>query len=184
MADITSILSASYKSTGLSIPSKTAYVAVDPKTYQGTWTGNYADNKTFKITVSDVTGFRAKVKYQSSTTVKYGDVLIKDKSFRIGDTKFTLAKAGRRPRLERRGSKTSSPIPRPAQPISIPPPQHRVSFRPCGRWREAAAALPLPDRACGNRRGGARRLHPEIAGPPNWSGYRRPDRRSRPRPDR
>jgi multidrug resistance efflux pump len=93
MADVMSILSASYKSVGLVVPSKTPYVAVDPKNYQGTWSGKYADNKMFKITVSDVSGFRAKVKYQSGTTVKYGDVLIKDKSFRIGDTKFTLAKA-------------------------------------------------------------------------------------------
>jgi hypothetical protein len=95
MADITGTLSASYKSAGLSVPSKTRYVAVDPKLYQGTWTGTYPDKKTFKITVSNVNGFRAQVKYQSGSTVKYQNVLIKDKSFRVGDTKFTLAaKAG------------------------------------------------------------------------------------------
>jgi hypothetical protein len=94
MADIMSILSANYKSAGLSVPSKTAYVAVDPQLYQGTWSGTYADRKTFKLTVSDVSGFRAQAKYQSGTTVKYQSVLIKDKSFRIGDTKFTLTKAG------------------------------------------------------------------------------------------
>jgi hypothetical protein len=93
MADVMSILSASYKSAGLSVPSKTPYVAVDPKLYQGSWSGTYADKKTFKITVSDVTGFRAQVKYQSDSTVKYANVLIKDKSFRIGDTKFTLGQA-------------------------------------------------------------------------------------------
>ena len=43
MADIMSILSANYKAAGLSVPSKTAYVAVDPKLYQGTWTGTYPD---------------------------------------------------------------------------------------------------------------------------------------------
>jgi hypothetical protein len=70
-------------------------VAVDPKLYRGTWSGTHADKKTFKITVSDVSGFRAQVKYESAGTVKYGSVLIKDQSFRIGDTKFTLAaKAG------------------------------------------------------------------------------------------
>jgi hypothetical protein len=94
MADILSILSANYKSAGLSVPSKTAYVAVDPQLYQGTWSGTYADRKTFKLTVSDVSGFRAQAKYQSGTTVKYQSVLIKDNSFRIGDTKFTLIKAG------------------------------------------------------------------------------------------
>jgi hypothetical protein len=94
MADIMSILSASYKTAGLSVPSKTAYVAVDPTLYQGTWTGTYPDKKTFKLTVSDVSGFRAQVKYQGGSAVKYQSVLIKDNSFRIGDTKFTLTKAG------------------------------------------------------------------------------------------
>src|SRR5881227_3681640 len=89
-----SILSASYKAAGLSVPSKTAYVAVDPELYQGTWSGTYPDKKTFKFTVSDVNGFRAQVKYQSGSTVKYQSVLIKDQSFRIGDTKFILTKAG------------------------------------------------------------------------------------------
>jgi hypothetical protein len=94
MADIMSILSANYRSVGLSVPSKTAYVAVDPKLYEGTWTGTYPDKKTFKLTVSDVNSFRAQVKYQSGSTVKYQSVLIKDQSFRIGDTKFILTKAG------------------------------------------------------------------------------------------
>src|ERR1700733_5864827 len=94
MAAIMSTPSASAKSSGLAVPSRTPYVAVDPKTYQGTWTGKYADNKSFKITVSNVSGFRAKVQYQSAGTNKYQDVLIKDGSFRVGDTKFMLAKAG------------------------------------------------------------------------------------------
>ena len=89
-----SILSANYKSAGLSVPSKTPYVAVDRTLYQGNWTGTYANKKSFDLTVSNVTGFRAQVKYQSGSTVKYQSVLIKDKSFRIGDTKFTLTKTG------------------------------------------------------------------------------------------
>ena len=93
MADLMSILSANYKTVGLSVPSKTPYVAVDPAAYQGTWTGKYANNKSFKITVSNVSGFRAKVHYQSDGTNKFQDVLIKDKSFRVGDTKFMLTKA-------------------------------------------------------------------------------------------
>ena len=94
MADLMSILSANYKSVGMSVPSKTPYVAVDPKNYQGTWTGKYANNKPFQITVSNVDGFRAKVQYQSAGTVKYQDVLIRDASFRVGDTKFMLTKLG------------------------------------------------------------------------------------------
>ena len=94
MADVLSILSANYKTVGLTVPSKTPYVPVDPALYQGNWTGKYPDNKTFKITVSNVTGFRAKVQYQSGGTNKFQEVLIKDNAFRIGDTKFTLTKAG------------------------------------------------------------------------------------------
>ena len=94
MADVTSILSASYKSAGLSVPSRTKYVAVDPSLYQGTWTGTYPDKKTFSISISNVSGFRAQAKYQSGGTVKYQSVLIKDNSFRVGDTKFILTKVG------------------------------------------------------------------------------------------
>ena len=94
MADLFAILSANYKSIGLTVPSKTPYVPVDPKLYQGDWTGKYADNKSFKITVSNVTGFRAKVHYQSGSTNKYADVLIRDNAFRIGDMKFMVTKEG------------------------------------------------------------------------------------------
>ena len=94
MADVFAILSANYKAVGATVPSKTPYVPVDPTLYQGDWTGKYADNKSFKISVSNVTGFRAKVQYQSAGTNKYADVLIKDNAFRIGDTKFKLTKIG------------------------------------------------------------------------------------------
>lgn len=94
MADVFSILSANYKTVGLSVPSKTPYVAVDPTLYEGSWTGKYADGKSLKFTVSNVTGFRAKVQYQSGSTNKYAEVLIKDNAFRIGDTKFMLTKTG------------------------------------------------------------------------------------------
>ena len=95
MADVMSILGAAYKSAGAAVPSRTKYVAVDPKLYEGTWTGKYADKKSVSITVSGVNGFRAKVKYQSAGTVKYQDVLIKDQAFRIGDAKFLLAGNGK-----------------------------------------------------------------------------------------
>ena len=94
MADIFSTLSASYKSAGVFAPSKTKYVAVDPALFQGTWKGTYANKKTFTISVADVSGFRAQVRYTSDSTVKYQNVLIKDNSFRVGDTKFTLTKPG------------------------------------------------------------------------------------------
>ena len=90
MADMMSIIAANYKTVGLTVPTKTPYVAVDPALYEGSWTGKYADQKSFKISISNVTGFRAKVQYQSGGTNKFQEVLIKDNAFRIGDAKFTL----------------------------------------------------------------------------------------------
>ena len=94
MSDIFSILQSSYASAALSTPSNTPYTNVDPASYQGTWQGTYSNNQKFQFTISQVSGFRAQVKYQSGSTVQYQSVLIKDNSFRIGDTKFTLGSAG------------------------------------------------------------------------------------------
>ena len=95
MADMMSILSSNYLTVGstISSTSNSKYVAVDPDAYQGTWTGKYGNGKSFSVQISNVNGFRAKVKYQSGSTVNYGDVLIKDAAFRIGDSKFNLATA-------------------------------------------------------------------------------------------
>jgi hypothetical protein len=93
MADVMSILSSSYATQTPVTAGK--YVNVDPEQYQGSWTGTYADKKTFKIDISQVNGFRAQVKYQSGGTVKYQQVLIKDSSFRVGDTKFYLTADGK-----------------------------------------------------------------------------------------
>ncbi|UFZ04520.1 hypothetical protein LQG66_35955 [Bradyrhizobium ontarionense] len=96
MADITSILSAAYKSNVLNTArSNSKYVAVDPTLYQGDWNGKYANGKSFNVSVLNVDGFRAKVHYQSEGVSKYQEVLIKDNSFRVGDTKFTLTAQGK-----------------------------------------------------------------------------------------
>jgi hypothetical protein len=93
MADIVSILSSSYKTTP--VLSHTPYVRVDPTLYDGTWKGVYSTGEKFSFTITDVQGFHGKVKYQSGNgPVKFQDVLIKDSSFRIGDTKFLLKKVG------------------------------------------------------------------------------------------
>ena len=94
MADLWSIISSNYVTVGQSTISNSKYVAVDPKSYEGTWSGKYANNTTFQFSISNVNGFKAKVKYQSGATVQYQDVLIRDNSFRIGNSKFTLAGNG------------------------------------------------------------------------------------------
>ena len=95
MADLLSIISANYVTVGNNVNvSKTPYVPVDAPSYEGIWSGKYANNDGFNIQVSNVIGFRAKVRYQSGSTLKYQDVLIKDNAFKFGDSKFTLTKAG------------------------------------------------------------------------------------------
>ena len=98
MSDIYSIISSNYVTVGSNISglatSNTPYVPVDAPSYEGTWSGAYADNTKFTIQISNVVGFRAKVRYQSGATLKYQDVLIKDNSFKFGDSKFTLAQQG------------------------------------------------------------------------------------------
>ncbi|MGB3864696.1 MAG: hypothetical protein WBA29_03585 [Xanthobacteraceae bacterium] len=90
MADIWNIISSNYVTVGGAVPSNAKYVAVDPQMYEGGWKGKYANGTSFEMTVSNVNGFRAKVKYASGTTVKYQEVLIRDGSFRIGDSKFMV----------------------------------------------------------------------------------------------
>jgi hypothetical protein len=95
MGDIYTILQSNYVAVGANVNySRTPYVPVDADSYQGTWSGAYADNTRFTIQVSNVVGFRAKVRYQSGSTVRYQDVLIKDNAFKFGDSKFTLTKIG------------------------------------------------------------------------------------------
>lgn len=96
MADIMSLLSTAYKSNVVSnTTSSSKYVAVDPTLYQGRWSGTYPDGKKFSLSISQVNGFRAQIHYQSNGTSQYQQVLIKDSSFRFGDTKFILTGTGR-----------------------------------------------------------------------------------------
>jgi hypothetical protein len=94
LADIFSILQSSFKANAPTAQSRSKYIPVDPKLYQGTWSGIYSDNKTFKLAVTNVNGFRAHVRYQSGGTVQSQNVLIKDNSFRFANTKFTLTQVG------------------------------------------------------------------------------------------
>jgi hypothetical protein len=95
VADLWSIISSNYTTVGLNALQSTGkYANVDPTSYQGTWSGKYADNSSFSFQISNVNGFKAKVKYQSGATVQYQDVLIKNASFRIGNSKFTLQQNG------------------------------------------------------------------------------------------
>jgi hypothetical protein len=94
MSDIFSVIQSAYASAPLS-PTNTKYTPVDPASYQGTWTGTYSNNQKFELTISNVNGFRAQVKYQSGSTTQYQQVLIgNSSSFRVGNTKFVLTGKG------------------------------------------------------------------------------------------
>ena len=93
MSDIFTVLQNAYATAPLT-PTNVRYTPVDPASYQGTWSGTYSNNQKFELTISDVNGFRAQVKYQSGSTVKYQQVLIGNSSFRIGDAKFVLSGNG------------------------------------------------------------------------------------------
>ena len=93
VSDIVGILSSSYAAAPKPSPGK--YVPVDPTLYTGTWNGTYSTGEKFSFSISEVHGFRARVKYKSGDgPIQFQNVLIKNSSFRIGDTKFLLQKKG------------------------------------------------------------------------------------------
>ncbi|MGJ4917619.1 hypothetical protein ACQR10_10035 [Bradyrhizobium sp. HKCCYLRH2060] len=70
-------------------------MAVDQTLHQGGWRGRYANGTSFTVSIANVEGFHAKLRYQRDGVNKYQDVLIKHNAFRIGDTKFTLTGNGK-----------------------------------------------------------------------------------------
>ena len=95
MSDIYSIIQSAYVNNVVTTPSKGTYTAVDPKSYEGNWTGTYTKNdKKFSVEIYNVQGFRAQVKIQDANGTSFQSVLIKNSSFRVGDSKFTLGSSG------------------------------------------------------------------------------------------
>lgn len=95
MADLLNILATNYRTVGDNpAVARSKYVDVDAEKFQGRWSGKYANSQAFEIQVSNIQGFRAKVKYSSGGIVKYQDVLIRDNAFRVADSKFTLTRDG------------------------------------------------------------------------------------------
>ena len=94
MSDIFSVLSTAYASAPLATPN-VKYTPVDAKSYEGNWSGTYSNGQKFEFQISEVSGFRARVKYQSGGSTQYQQVLIGNSSFRIGNTKFLLTGSGK-----------------------------------------------------------------------------------------
>ena len=99
LSNIMSILSSSYSAAAQTpslIPPGAKFAPVDPTKYQGTWTGKDPLGQPFSLRISDVSGYRADVTFQSSSGLQSARVFITtNNSFRIGDSSFTLSsKAG------------------------------------------------------------------------------------------
>ena len=91
-----SILSSSYAASAQTqslIPVGAKFAPVDATKYQGTWTGKDPLGQPFSLKISDVSGYRANVTYQSAAGgLQYQRVFIStNSSFRIGDSSFTLS---------------------------------------------------------------------------------------------
>ena len=96
--NIFSILQSSYSATTqLSIPPGSKFANVDPTKWQGTWTTKDSNGKPVTLTISNVHGYRANVRFQSADGgLQTGRVLINTNNvFRIGDSQMQLVGAGK-----------------------------------------------------------------------------------------
>lgn len=95
--DIFSILQSSYTSpTQVSIPPGSKFANVDPTQWQGTWTATDSNGKPVTLKISNVSGYRATVRFQSADSgLQVGRVYINTNGvFRVGDSQMQLTSAG------------------------------------------------------------------------------------------
>jgi hypothetical protein len=97
--DIFSILQSAYTSPSqqVSIPAGSKFAKVDPTQWQGSWTGKDSNGKALSIKISNVSGYRATVRFQSADGgLQVGRVYINTNNiFRIGDSQMQLTGAGK-----------------------------------------------------------------------------------------
>lgn len=96
--NIFSILQSAYTApTQISIPPGSKFAKVDPTQWQGTWTATDSKGKPVTIKISNVSGYRATVRFQSqSGGLQVGRVYINTNGvFRIGDSQMQRTSAGK-----------------------------------------------------------------------------------------
>jgi hypothetical protein len=96
--NIFSILQSAYTPpTQTSIPPGSKFANVDPTQWQGTWTTKDSNGKPVTVTISNVSGYRANVGFQSADGgLQTGRVMINTNSvFRIGNSQMQLTAAGK-----------------------------------------------------------------------------------------
>jgi hypothetical protein len=95
---IFSALQSAYtSSTQLSIPPGSKFANVNPTQWQGTWTTKDSNGKPVTLTISNVSGYRANVRFQTADGgLQTGRVLINTNNvFRIGNSQMQLTGTGK-----------------------------------------------------------------------------------------
>jgi hypothetical protein len=96
--NIFSILQSAYTpTTQVSIPPGSKFAKVDPTQFQGTWTTKDSNGKPLTVTISNVSGYRANVRFQSADGgLQTARVLINTNHvFRIGNSQIQVVGAGK-----------------------------------------------------------------------------------------
>jgi hypothetical protein len=96
--NIFSILQSAYTpATQTSIPPGSKFAKVNPTQWQGTWTTKDSNGKPVTLTISNVSGYRANVRFQTAEGgLQTGRVLINTNNvFRIGNSQMQLAGTGK-----------------------------------------------------------------------------------------
>jgi hypothetical protein len=83
--------------TQASIPPGSKFAKVDPTKWQGTWTATDSKGKPVTLTVSNVSGYRATVRFTNAASgLQVGRVMINTNGvFRIGNSQMQLTGAGK-----------------------------------------------------------------------------------------
>jgi hypothetical protein len=98
ISSLFSALQSSYTPpTQVSIPPGSKFANVDATQWQGTWTTKDSNGKPVTLTISNVSGYRATVRFQTADGgLQTGRVLINTNNvFRIGDSQMQLTSAGK-----------------------------------------------------------------------------------------
>ena len=80
-----------------SLPPGSKFAKVDPTQWQGTWTATDSNGKPITLTISNVSGYRATVRFTNSESgLQVGRVMINTNGiFRIGNSQMQLTGTGK-----------------------------------------------------------------------------------------
>lgn len=98
ISSLFSALQSSYTAqTQPSIPPGSKFAKVDPTKWQGTWTATDSKGKPVTLTISNVSGYRATVRFTNTESgLQTGRVLINTNGiFRIGNSQMQLTGTGK-----------------------------------------------------------------------------------------